>query len=93
MLPSCTSLTKQSKQVKQIEVPVVQAKEYKRAVLPYNLKQACKDPEQLQSTNAAEVFRVLSANSLELQRCKAKHKALLGIASALYADSKQDPAE
>lgn len=86
MLPSCSSLTKQSKQVKQIEVPVVQAKEYKRAVLPYALKQACKDPEQLQSTNAAEVFRVLSANSLELQRCKAKHKALLGIASTLYAD-------
>lgn len=68
-------------------MPVVQAKEYKRAVLPYNLKQACKDPEQLQSANAAEVFRVLSANSLELQRCKAKHKALLGIASTLYADS------
>jgi hypothetical protein len=64
----------------------VQAKEYKRAQLPYSLKQACKDPEQLQSTNASEVFRVLSANSLELQRCKAKHKALLGIAGTLYAD-------
>lgn len=61
-------------------------------MLPYNLKQACKDPEQLQSTNAAEVFRVLSANSLELQRCKAKHKALLGITSTLYAEP-EVPAE
>lgn len=86
MLSSCKSLTKPSQQVKQIEVPVVQAKEYKRAVLPYSLKQVCKDPEQLQSTHASEVFRVLSVNSLELQRCKAKHKALLGIASTLYAE-------
>lgn len=89
MLPACTHLTKPSEQVKQIEVPVVQAKEYKRYVLPYALKQACKDPEQLQSTSAAEVFRVLGVNSLELQRCKAKHKALLGIASTLYAEPEE----
>lgn len=75
MLSSCTSTTVPSVQV--------QAK-IEKATLPYALTAACKDPEKLQSTQAAEVLRVLYRNALELEDCKAKHLNLLRISKTLF---------
>lgn len=61
----------------------VQAK-IDKATLPYALTVPCKDPEKLQSNQAAEVLRVLYRNALALEDCKAKHNNLLRISKTLF---------
>lgn len=61
----------------------VQAK-IEKSALPYALTVPCKDPEKLQSTQAAEVLRVLYANALALEDCKSKHRNLLRISGTLF---------